>query len=140
MKLHFGLPLIAIAAFAAAGCATPETYVRHQVAEVEAPLPPPPKLTPEQERDREDARQAYATCLRQAAHFANQKGELGGDGAGLVAPMCYPQFAQYQALAAVGMEGRTLRDFDRKGDKRQLEMATAAIQQERGLAELTPAQ
>jgi hypothetical protein len=140
MKSRSALPLIAIFALVAAGCAAPESYVRHQVAEVEAPLPPPPILTPEQERDRDEAKQAYAACLRQAAHFANQKGELTGDGAGVVAPMCYPQFAQYQALAAVGMEGRALRAFDRKGDQRQLELATEAIQQERGLAALTPAQ
>lgn len=97
----------------------------------------PPQLTPDQEAEKAEARQAYVTCLKQAARYAHEKAAAVGDAAGLIAPMCYPQFSRYETAAAAGMDGRQLRAFDRKGDQRQLGFAGDAIRQERGLAALS---
>jgi hypothetical protein len=136
MRFRFGLFPIALFLLGGAGCVTPGSSLVGQVPAVLAEAPPP-QLTLEQETAKAEARQAYVTCLKQAAHYASEKATLSGDAPALIAPMCYPQFSRFEAAAAAGLEGRALRAFDRKGDQRQLEFAADAIRQERGLAALT---
>ncbi|MDB5393942.1 MAG: hypothetical protein JWM91_1448 [Rhodospirillales bacterium] len=139
MKKQIGPVLIILALLG--GCAAPgSTQSGGQSAAVEAPAPPPPKLTPAQEAEKAEARQAYVTCLRQAAHYASQKATLAGDAPALIAPMCYPQFSRFESADAAGMEGRARRAFDQKGDQRQMDFAADAIRQERGLAALSATQ
>jgi hypothetical protein len=95
-------------------------------------------LTPEQEKERADARVAYVTCLRQAAHYATTSSPSSGDEAALIAPMCYAQFLRFEIASTAEMASRDRRTFDREGDKRQIEFAGDAIRQERALAALTP--
>ncbi len=136
MSRHLHVTLVGLSIALIAGCATPAGPHGSQTAEMETP-PAPPVLTPDQERDKAEARQVYMACLKQAAHFAEQKAMAAGDIAEVIAPMCYPQFSAYEIAAAAGMEGRALRYFDRQGDKRQLEFAAEAIRQEHGLAALS---
>jgi hypothetical protein len=102
--------------------------------------PLPPRLTPEQEAQRAEARHAYVECLDAAAHYADKNGQAIDIAAALIAPMCYPQFARFEATSVVGMDSRDQRAYDRAGDKRQVEMAGDAIRRERGVAALSPAQ
>jgi hypothetical protein len=136
MRFRLALLPIALSLLGGAGCATPGLSPGGQAPTAVAEAPPP-QLTPEQEAVKAEARQAYVTCLKQAAHYAHETTALSGDAPALIAPMCYPQFSRFEAAAAAGMEGRALRAFDRKGDQRQLEFAADAIRQERGLAALT---
>jgi hypothetical protein len=117
-----------------AGCTTPEVSSSRQ-AEADVPVPVQVPMTPDQERDRADARQAYMSCLKQAAQYMKAQ----GDDPSLVAPLCYGQFTRFEDASTVAMSTRDKRTFDRAGDKRQLDMATDAIQQQNGLAALTPA-
>lgn len=96
-------------------------------------------LTPEEEKDRAEARQAYLSCLRQAAQYLTSKGTVSGDEASLVAPLCYGQFSRFEEASTVAMSTRDKRTFDRAGDKRQLDLATDAVRQQNGLAALTTA-
>jgi len=115
------------------GCAT------QGMSQVSAAAPDaPPVLTPEQQADKAEARQAYMGCLKQAAHFAEGRAIAAGDVAEVIAPMCYAQFSRYEIAAAAGMDGHAWRQFDRDGDKRQLDFAAEAIRQEHGLAALSP--
>lgn len=115
------------------GCATQGSSQVSEAGPAAAPV-----LTPEQEADKAEARQVYMACLKQAAHFAEGRAIAAGDVTEVIAPMCYPQFSQYEIAAAAGMDGHTWRLFDREGDKRQLEFAAEAIRQEHGLAALSP--
>jgi hypothetical protein len=139
MSWHLPLAVAGMSIALAAGCAAPAGPHGSQTADAEI-APAPPVLTPEQERDKAQARQDYMACLKQAAHFAGERAIATGDVAEVIAPMCYPQFSRYEIAAAVGMDGRVLRYFDRQGDKRQLEFAAEAIRQEHGLAALTNGQ
>jgi hypothetical protein len=123
----------------AAGCASPDTgSTRHAQAEPEM-VPVQAPLTPEEEKDRAEARQAYLSCLRQAAQYLTSKGAVSGDEASLVAPLCYGQFSRFEEASTVAMSTRDKRTFDRAGDKRQLDLATDAVRQQNGLAALTTA-
>jgi hypothetical protein len=121
-----------------AGCTTPEMSSSRQ-AEADAPIPVQVPMSPDQERDRADARQAYLSCLRQAAQFMKTQGAAAGDDGNLVAPLCYGQFTRFEDASTVAMSTRDKRAFDRAGDKRQSDMATDAVRQQNGLAALTPA-
>jgi hypothetical protein len=137
MRYGFGFLPIAFVLLGSAGCATPASPPPGQTPVAAVEEAPPPRQTPAQEAEKAAAQQAYMACLKQAAHYAHEKAALAGDAAGVIAPMCYPQFSRYETAAAAGMEGRTLRTFDRNGDQRQLEFAADAIRQERGLASLS---
>ncbi len=102
------------------------------------PIEAPPVQTPDQVKDRIEARQAYVTCLKQAAQYASTRAAGTADEASLIAPMCYPQFLNFEIASAAGMGSHARHVFDRDGDKRQLDFAADAIRQERGLAALTP--
>ena len=123
----------------AAGCTTPDTGTNRQAQAEAEPVPVPAQLTPEQEKDRADARQAYVACLRQAAQYLNAKGIPAGDEASLVAPLCYGQFTRFEDASTVAMSTRDKRAFDRAGDKRQVDLAADAIRQQNGLAALATA-
>jgi hypothetical protein len=136
MRFRLILLPIALSLLGGVGCAT---HGSSQAGKAPAAVAeaPPPQLTPEQEAVKAEARQAYVTCLKQAAHYAHENAALSGDAPALIAPMCYPQFSRFEAAAGAGLEDRALRAFNRKGDQRQLEFAADAIRQERGLAALT---
>ena len=120
-----------------AGCAAPVPQSDRQAAAPEA-SPVQVALTPEQEKERADARGEYVTCLREAALYAKTRASTSGDEAALIAPMCYPQFLRFEVASTAGMASRDRRTFDREGDKRQIEFAGDAVRQEQGLAALTP--
>jgi hypothetical protein len=103
-----------------------------EVSQVQVPL------TPEQDKERTDAHDAYVTCLREAAQYAKTRASTSGDEAALIAPMCYPQFLRFEVASTVGMASRDRRAFDRQGDERQVEFAADAIRHDQGLAALTP--
>jgi hypothetical protein len=119
-----------------AGCATPPVP-QAAVPEPE-PLPVQVALTPDQEKERADARQAYVSCLRQAALYVSTGTPSSGDQAALIAPMCYSQFLRFEVASTAGMGNHDRRNFDRAGDKRQIEFAGDAVRQAHGLAALTP--
>ena len=122
------------------GCSSPDAASnRHAQAEPQAVLVQTP-LTPEEEKDRADARQAYLSCLKQAAQYLASKAGITGDQASLVAPLCYAQFSRFEDASTVAMSTRDKRAFDRAGDKRQLDIAAEAIRQQNGLASLTAKQ
>ena len=123
-----------------AGCTTSDVGTTRQAqAEPEA-VPVQEPMTPEQEKDRTEARQAYLSCLKQAAQYLNAKGGVTGDEASLVAPLCYAQFTRFEDASTVAMSTRDKRAYDRAGDKRQLDIAAEAIRQQNGLASLTAKQ
>jgi len=122
----------------AAGCAAPEMKSSQQ-AEAAEPLPVQVPMTPDQERERADARQAYVSCLKQAAQYIKARGGSSGDEANLVAPLCYAQFTRFEEASTAAMSTRDRRAFDRAGDKRQLDFAADAVHQQNGLAALTTA-
>jgi hypothetical protein len=121
----------------AAGCATSEVQSGKQ-AEAEEPLPVQVPMTPEQEKDRTEARQAYVSCLHQAAQYMSSRPGASGDEAALVAPLCYAQFVTFEDASSVSMSTHDRRVFDRAGDKRQLDFATDAVRQQHGVASLMP--
>jgi hypothetical protein len=137
MRFRLILLPIALSLLGGVGCATHGSSQAGQAPAAVVAEVPPPQLTPEQEAVKAEARQAYVTCLKQAAHYAHENAALSGDAPALIAPMCYPQFSRFEAAAGAGLEDRALRAFNRKGDQRQLEFAADAIRQERGLAALT---
>ncbi len=121
----------------ASGCAMPDTAASRHAQEDAEPLPVQVPMTAEQEKDRAEARQAYVSCLRQAAQYLGTKGGATGDEASAVAPLCYGQFARFEDASTVAMSTRDKRAFDHAGDKRQLDFASDAIRQQHGLAALT---
>ncbi|HEX4504248.1 MAG TPA: hypothetical protein VH722_00850 [Alphaproteobacteria bacterium] len=123
----------------AGGCTTPDASTSRQAQAGPEPVPVPAQLSPDQEKDRADARQAYAACLRQAAQYMTAKGIPAGEEASLVAPLCYGQFTRYEDASTVAMSTRDKRAYDRAGDKRQVDLATDAIRQQGGLAALATA-
>jgi hypothetical protein len=131
--------VVGLALALGAGCATPapQSYRQAAVTEPE-PLPVQVALTPDQEKDRAAARQAYVSCLRQAALFISTSTPASSDQATLIAPMCYGQFLNFEVASTAGMGSRDRRTFDRAGDKRQIEFAGDAVRQAHGLAALTP--
>ena len=137
MGKHFSLIAVGLSVAVVAGCADPMGQADRDAAAPSGPLAALAPLTPEQEKDKADARQAYMTCLKQAAQYAQQKADAAGDEAALIAPMCYPQFSRFEIAATAGMDSRNRRVFDRDGDKRQLDFAADAIRQDHGLAALS---
>jgi hypothetical protein len=129
---------IGLALALGAGCATPAPQSNRQAAAEPEPLPVQVALMPDQEKERADARQAYVSCLRQAALYASTSSIASNDQAALVAPMCYAQFHRFEVASTAGMGSRDRRTYDRAGDKRQIEFAGDAIRQAHGLAALTP--
>jgi hypothetical protein len=130
---------VGLALVLGAGCATPVPRSDRQ-AVVPEPEPQPVQvaLTPDQEKDQAAARQAYVSCLRQAALYTSASSPGSSDQAALIAPMCYGQFLNFEAASTAGMGSRDRRTYDRAGDKRQIEFAGDAIRQTHGLAALTP--
>ena len=123
------------------GCAAPDTGPMSREQSSAAPYSPPlPVLTPDQEKEKEDARQAYAACLNSAAHYADQGAMAIDNVAGLIAPMCYPQFSRLEIASAAGLGTRDRRAYDHDGDKRQLEFAGDVIRRERSVAALATGQ
>jgi len=122
----------------AAGCTTSDTGAKRLAQAEPETVPVQAPMTPEEEKDRAEARQAYLSCLKQAAQYLNSQGGVTGDEASLVAPLCYGQFSRYEEASTVAMSTRDKRAFDRAGDKRQLEIAAEAIRQQNGLASLAP--
>ena len=123
----------------AVGCTTPDTSSSRQASTAPEVVPAQAPLTPEEEKDRADARQAYLSCLRQAARYLASNGGANGDEASLVAPLCYAQFSRFEDASTVAMSTRDKRAFDRAGDKRQIDIAAEAIRQQNGLAALATA-
>jgi hypothetical protein len=130
--------VVGLALAVGAGCATPAPQSGRQVVAEPEPLPIQATLTPEQEKERADARQAYVSCLRRAALYASTSTPPSADEAALVAPMCYAQFLRFEVASTAGMGSRDRRTYDRAGDKRQIEFAGDAVRQAHGLAALTP--
>lgn len=130
---------VGLALVLGAGCATPVPQPDRQATAPEPePLPVQVALTPDQEKERADARQAYGSCLRQAALYVSTSTPPSGDQAALIAPMCYSQFLRFEVASTAGMANHDRRTFDRAGDKRQIEFADNAVRQAHGLAALTP--
>lgn len=122
----------------AAGCTTSDAGSKRLAQAEPEPVPVQAPMTPEQEKDRAEARQAYLSCLKQAAQYLNGQGGVRGDQASLVAPLCYAQFTRFEDASTVTMSTRDKRAYDRAGDKRQLDIAADVIRQQNGLASLTP--
>jgi hypothetical protein len=129
--------VVGLALVLGAGCASPMPRPDQQAAASE-PVAAPVQLTPEQEKEKADAHDAYVTCLREAALYAKTRASTSGDEAALIAPMCYPQFSRFEVASTAGMASRDRRAFDREGDQRQVEFAADAIRHDQGLAALTP--
>ena len=129
--------VVGLALVLGAGCASPGLPSDREAAGVEAPQIQVP-LTPDQEKEKTDAHDAYVTCLREAAQYAKTRASTSGDEAALIAPMCYPQFLRFEIASTAGMANRDRRAFDREGDERQVEFAADAIHHDQGLAALTP--
>lgn len=123
-----------------AGCATPPVSQPDRQAAVSEPEPVPVQvaLTPDQEKEQADLRQAYVSCLRQAALYVSTSTPSSSDQSALIAPMCYSQFLRFEVASTAGMGNHDRRNFDRAGDKRQIEFADNAVRQAHGLAALTP--
>jgi hypothetical protein len=136
-RLNLGLA-VAAALAVATGCTMPDTAGNRHAQEDAEPAPVQVPMTAQQERDRAEARQAYVSCLRQAAQYIGDKGGATGDQTSAVAPLCYAQFTRFEDAATVSMSTRDKRAFDRAGDKQQLDFASDAIRQLHGLAALTP--
>jgi len=120
----------------AAGCTTPDAGANRQAQAAPGAVPALAPLTADEEKDRADARQAYLSCLKQAAQYMASKGVVSGDEASLVAPLCYAQFSRFEDASTVAMSTRDKRAYDKAGDKRQVEIAAEAIRQQSGLASL----
>jgi len=81
-----------------------------------------------------EARQAYLRCLSHAAHYADRDLAPVDNVALIVAPMCYPQFADYEVAMTEGLNGHWRRSYQRASDQLQIELASEVIRQERSKA------
>jgi hypothetical protein len=77
------------------------------------------------------AEQAYKACLLKAAHFADDRKTDPASVAIIITPMCYPQFARYAAAYEEGLSRRDRKEYIRAADRLQMELADAAIAEER---------
>ena len=119
-------------------CSQPAAHVGpQQAADTAAALPEPPEQSAEEQRITENARQAYVACLNRAARYADDHLKSSANVAGVIAPMCYAQFEEFEAAAETGMSRRDARLQVRHGDQQQLELADQAVKQERSQAALT---
>jgi hypothetical protein len=82
------------------------------------------------------AEQAYRNCLLSAARYADDRALAAAALATLIAPMCYPQFAQLEWAATQGLSSRARRQFEQGGDQRQIDFAGDAIARERAAGSL----
>lgn len=122
-----------------AACSTPTQHASlpSQVAAVENALPQPPAQSADEQRITDHARQAYVSCLNRAAHYADDHLKSSANVAGVIAPMCYAQFEEFEAAAEVGMSRHDTWLDIRHGDQQQAELAEQAVKQERSQAALS---
>jgi hypothetical protein len=123
-----------------AACSTPTEHASlptAQAAEAENALPQPPQQSAEEQRITDHAHQAYVSCLNRAAHYADDHLKSSANVAGVIAPMCYAQFEEYEIAAEVGMSRHDTWLDVRHGDQQQAELAEQAIKQERSQAALS---
>lgn len=107
------------------------------IAEATNALPQPPEQSAEEQRATDHARQLYTACLNRAAHYADDHLRSSTEVAGVIAPMCYAQFEDFEAAAEVGMSRHDIGLDIRHGDQQQAELAEQAIRQERSQAALS---
>jgi hypothetical protein len=122
-----------------AACAEPVEHARQQqhVAEAAEALPQPPEQSADEQRLTDSARQAYAACLNRAAHYADNHLQSSANVAGVIAPMCYAQFEEFEDAAEAGMSRHDTQLQIRHGDQQQAELAEQAVKQERSQAALS---
>jgi hypothetical protein len=129
-----------VASIMLAACATPSEHAglpTAQVAEVANVMPQPPEQSADEQRVTDHAHQAYVSCLNRAAHYADDHLKSSANVAGVIAPMCYAQFEEYEVAAEVGMSRHDTWLDIRHGDQQQAELAEQAIQRERSQAALS---
>ncbi len=129
----------AIVSIILAGCSTPTEHASlpSQVAEAENALPQPPEQSADEQRITDHARQAYVSCLNRAAHYADDHLKSSANVAGVISPMCYAQFEEFEVAAEVGMSRHDTWLDIRYGDQQQAELAELAVKQERSQAALS---
>jgi hypothetical protein len=122
-----------------AACATPTEHASlpSQVAEADNALPQPPQQSADEQQITDHAHQAYVSCLNRAAHYADDHLKSSANVAGVIAPMCYAQFEEYEVAAEVGMSRHDTWLDIRHGDQQQAELAEQAVKQERSQAALS---
>jgi hypothetical protein len=76
-------------------------------------------------------------CLNRAAHYADDHLKSSANVAGVIAPMCYAQFEDFEAASEVGMSHHDTQLDIRFGDRQQSELAELAVTQERSQAALS---
>ena len=130
---------VAVASIILAACSTPTEHASlpAQVAEAENVLPQPPEQSADEQRITDHAHQAYVSCLNRAAHYADDHLRSSANVAGVIAPMCYAQFEEFEAAAEVGMSRHDTWLDIRHGDQQQAELAEQAVQQARSQAALS---
>jgi hypothetical protein len=114
----FIMPVVALIVLA--GC------VQRQPADEPAPV-----LSQGEVAAQKLAEQTYKACLLKAAHFADDRKTDPASVAILITPMCYPQFARYAADYEEGLNRRDRKEYIRAADRLQMELADAAIAEER---------
>jgi hypothetical protein len=96
------------------------------------PVPEPaPVLTEGEIAAQKLAEQTYKACLSKAAYFADDRKTDSSSVAILITPMCYPQFAHYAAAYEEGLNLHARKEYIRAADRLQVELADAAIAEER---------
>jgi len=85
------------------------------------------------------AEAVYKICLTRAARYADTAGSQSENLASLIAPMCYPQFDALEKLTTARLGPHRRRLYLRGSDQQQIEMARAAIRNERDQSALQTA-
>jgi hypothetical protein len=129
----------AVVATLLAACSTPTEHASlpSQVVEADNALPQPPDQSADEQRVTDHAHQSYVSCLNRAAHYADDHLKSSANVAGVIAPMCYAQFEEFEAAAEVGMSRHDTQLTMRHGDQQQADLAELAVKQERSQAALT---
>ena len=130
MYKSFGFMGIILASGLMAACTPTTTHTAALQAEP-APLPVPTSV------EAASAERAYKSCLVHAARYADTSGADVKELADVITPMCYPQFAAFQATANSELSERDRERYDEGSDQRQVELARAAITEERSQAALS---
>ncbi len=119
-----------VAASGVIGACTPTTS-RTALQAQPAPMPVPTSV------EAAAAERVYKACLVHAARYADT-GRADASGlATLITPMCYPQFAAFRAAATAEFSERDRARYDQASDQRQVDLAEAAITEERSQAALS---
>ncbi len=111
------------------GCATPPA--QDSIATSPAPA---------ETAQRAAAEADYRACLATAARYVDDGRSNPAALAAVAAPLCYAQFSALEALLEQGQAADRRRALNRAGDQRQLDLATAALAENRSRNRLAATQ